>query len=1160
MSEDSLRETANRITACADDAAALAAIDALLIERPEPEARRLRIKIANLRLTLRKRGWHVAPGQPRTQVSPDVVRRRRCLPEPWTIILTRAGLDAPDGRPLHRYQVNELEHAAIRGEIWRRSRSNLADADQETSALFVLWAAHWFHRDYRGGVRRWDDLGAALGVQLDGTTARHLTRQGLSAWRRPPQKSEAALHQWLMTLAVEGGFPVGVLEQAEAWTARYLARVVGALLSADSLDEDIALAAARSQADHAPRVYRQEIFFALAADLGTTIVQLRREVETDDRAQGVPASAWLDATQPGWREALPVRAGSEAAARLVDGLLQVDALRTAGDGRIGCDRVLWRQDGRWRPALRLSLDGVADGGICQTLAGRRERLRAHPTGPFARYAAGELAVFEPPSDPADGWRVRPSRRETLLDGVPFMTPVCVELRVDGCPIATTALPGGEAVRSRLAILAPEGGADSVLTLIGEGSGQYRPEPLVVAVPPSWTISPHGEASTRDALPEPAEDGRRLWRVTGTVILRSPEGDSYRVAAGQGGTRRDRLALSGSEPKGLVSAEPEVELFAGPPAIRVCEGQAARVARPEEIRWHPEGERGWRRAPFGTGRIVIAWRDPETGFIRDRRRIALLPAGAQLACRRHGAAAIYTPEGFSASALAPSDAELVLERHGGDVTARFTGRPSRCAAFELALGDSSPLSVSAPFPLEAGIAKWSGPCIRGGPHPSVAARLSLADLADCVAFGRGVCTLHATLLDRDRRPLRGGRARWTFDEELPLRGVADDLAALLRPFADIDVVADLTFDDGVEHWQVGQFETALVLRSGRLAHVAGWLGDADLPVVGRAIDDLAVEVALGTSTAADRINQRTPVLPEELVGTWLLYLRRGNTVISRPSIACFGPHRSKEAEGLSAAVTIANTELREAQLQSRLAEVAEGAPGTQADVRWLATLVAGLDGLPPASLDVLRMLARCPGAAARLVLHVGEAERPAVLALADALPFAWATVSYIEWARAAAVWETDLIAQFGEIAGAASVVQAVRRHAVEQLARAEPLLGWPLCAAGLIAPPAAHGPNLLEAARDHIRRHGDRVSENGPCGSMFRTADAGELPREFLEAFHPVHLETLDAPCAAACAAAGRGQLGDDAVRRIKTAARADPLYFTAAFEAQFMRLARSRKL
>ena len=182
----------------------------------------------------------------------------------------------------------------------------------------------------------------------------------------------------------------------------------------------------------------------------------------------------------------------------------------------------------------------------------------------------------------------------------------------------------------------------------------------------------------------------------------------------------------------------------------------------------------------------------------------------------------------------------------------------------------------------------------------------------------------------------------------------------------------------------------------------------------------------------------------------------------------------------------------------------------------------------------------------------------MLDLADALPFAWPMVSHADWARAGSAVEAGILAQLeGVTVDAAPLARAAVRHAADRLAHAEPLLGWPLYAAGLIPPPAARGPGLVEAARDHIRRHGDRVSENGPSGSMFRNADTGDLPQEFQQLFHPAHLETLDAPCAAACAAAGRGRPSEDAVRRIKTAARADNLYFAAAFDAQFMRLARS---
>ena len=1066
----------------------------------------------------------------------------------------------PDGRPLHRYRLDAVEHDALREHILHRARWGLAEAGDETAALFVLWAAHWFQREYRGGIRRWEDIGEALGVALDGSTARQLTRQGLKAWSRPARRSEGALNQWLMTLAVEGGFPAGVLEQADAWAGRYLARVVGALLAMDPLDEEVALAAAQAQEDHAPRAYRQEIFFALAADLGMTVVRLRREVEADERARGVPASAWLDATRPGWRDDLPVRAGSSAVARLVDGLLIAEPIQLASDGKIGCDRVLRLQDGAWRPALRLGLDGLAHGGICQVLAGRKERLRVYPTGSFARHAAGELAVFEPPGEEEDGWRVRPSRRDALVASVPFSVPVAIELRVDGLFVEKASWPGGEAVRGDFAVLAPDAGND-VLTLIGEGSGQYGPEPLVIVAPPTWTALAHGHGSVLDLLPDPTEDGRQLWRISGTAIVRSPDGDVYRIASGQSGTRRDRLLIGGPAPQGLESDEPGVEIFAGAPSVRVCEGQHVRSGRPGEIRWRADGERGWRSDPLGNGRVDIAWRDTETGYIRDRRRVVLLPAGARLACRREAGAAIYTPEGIAPEALASADAGLRLERRSGSVLARFSGRPSRRAMFTLTVGSGRPIRVSALFPLESGIARWSGTCVRGGPRPTTATHLSLSTLADCLAFGGGVRTLHAVLLDRDRRPLRGGTARWTFENELPLRGVAEDLAALLLPFADIDVVADLSFDDGAEHWRVSQFEAALIVRAGRLEATSDLLTDETLPFVGRAINDLTIEIVLGTSTPGDRLNRRPPALPDEVSGTWLVYLRRGDTVVARPSIVRFGAGRTAGTEGLAAAVLIPDKDARETAVLYRLGEAAAGGAGTHADMRWLAMLSASLNGLPPASLDTLRLLAHCPSAAARLALHAQDTERRAVLALADSLPFAWYLVNHTDWAQAAAAEEEALRVQIEGAVGAAArdLARTVVRNAAEKLVRLEPLLGWPLFAAGLVPPPSgqAHASDLMEAARDHIRRHGDQVSERGPCGSLFRTTGPGDLPPEFPNAFHPVHLETLDAPCAAACAAAGRERPSDDAVRRIKTAARTDPLYFAAAFAAQFGRLARS---
>ena len=184
---------------------------------------------------------------------------------------------------------------------------------------------------YRGGIRRWEDVGAALSVPFDGNDGRRLVREGLKVWSRPSVKGENT-QQWLMTLAVEGGFPAGVLEGAEGWLSRYLLRVVVTLLQADSITPEMAFSAAEKEADSAavPHAYQQEIFYAIAGDLASSIASLRRKAESSDRPKGITTSEWLDVIEPEWREDLPISMGEEAAVKLVNGLIESSDDRSFG--------------------------------------------------------------------------------------------------------------------------------------------------------------------------------------------------------------------------------------------------------------------------------------------------------------------------------------------------------------------------------------------------------------------------------------------------------------------------------------------------------------------------------------------------------------------------------------------------------------------------------------------------------------------------------------------------------------------------------------------------------------------------------------------------------------------------------------------------------------
>jgi hypothetical protein len=1125
-----------KIKEAGSDLAALTAIENDLEGLTGIEARGLRIRIGSLKLQITR------------QTKSTTVKT----------ILSRNNLATPDkDRPLFKYAIDDDEFETLKAYLNHVGRYGYSLVGGEVSALFVLWCAHWFQRKYRGGHRRWRDIAEALEVDFQDNDARRLAQEGLKTWQRPVRGDST--RQWLMTLAVEGGFPARILEESDRWLAPYLSRVVGTLLASETVDAGTAFAAAEKEVIYTATAYRQDIFYALAADLAAAIVHFRQKAEID-KPRGVSASEWLDATQPDWRKSLPITTSVDSAARLVDGLMQADASKLLGDKTVGCDRLLRKRDGIWRPAIQLSSDGIAKAGLLKELSGRTQRIRAFPTAVFAKYSSGEIAIFEPPGTNDEGWRVRPSRGDSIVQGVPFTVPISIQFRCDGSPIGqSTIWPHGVAIRSEIGVFASDlvsSGAGSTLKLIGTGSGVFKPTIVFVAIPHAWTIEADGAEDQVDALDDLSEDGRRLWRIKGTAILRSSENDRYRIVSDGASSSPDELTLDGAAPLGVDSEESEVELFAGAPTVRLCDDGRHREPHSSEIRWRPDGERFWRPFPLAHGRVEIAWIDPKTDFIRDRRRLFILPIGARLEQRRISDGMAYTPIGFDAKALRSADDNLTVQAHDNVLLAHFIREPARRARFMLSSGDSRPLMVSAPYLMGTGLAKWSGVRVSGGRTTSTAAKISLAELAEYVAFADGRQCLHAGLLDRQRRRLDRSAQRWNFTDELPMRGIADELFSILSPFADIDVFAELTLQNGMEYWHIQQFEMTLALQMGHLRITNGFSRNSEIELFGRPVEAPWEERHLASWSSAAQMDGRTPAMPDNLRGEWIVYGRRNETVTSRPIIMVFG-HNSNVDIGLAAAARIADVRSRNAAIQQCFEGIALGAPGSDDDVAWLLKLCSNLRGLPPGSFDALQALSSYHCVAARVALRASNDEMRAVLDIADGLPFAWFVIPVDTWKSAAdlerKVSRSLLLKGVGEPLATELSRRAID-DAVMELAAIDPLLAWPLMAAtGVAAKQMPMRRTLTDAAQDHIRRYGDQLNTAVGGESLFRLAFPAEMPTEF-DRFDPIHLEALDAPCAAALAAARSRSLDSTQIRRIKAAARSDTIYFSEAFDARFVQL------
>lgn len=1088
----------------AGDRETLRSLDQELINCGEPWAGRLRIKIG-IRLAALKRS--------------QVAGREGFASE--------YGLPAPDGRWLFRYRLSEEAFTHLEKDVAAAAQRHIL-GNGFKPGLFVLWASEWFRRSYRGDGHEWEQLTRALRCSMDQNVLRSVTERGLRQWGR---KVRAGAHgrYFLATLAREGGFPVAAVEQGgRGWARDVLAAIVSPMLGNPAAGVDRAKELAAKQRDRLPRIFQDDEFIDLCADLAFALVELRRAADAPAQVAGIPVGAWLEQNHPDWRDDLPLAMGSGAAEALIGSLLAIEADTVTG-ATVGVERLLQRgSDGSWREVARISLDGLIDGAVMRGIEARDGRLRAFAAGEFARVMPGELAMIEPPAQGETAWLARATKRSKGVLPVPFATAIELDLRSGEQRVARIALPSGKPRRGRLlvcTILAADQNQPTLLKVEGAGSGAYRAPEVVLQAPADWQVDAAG-----DERAEPIGKGAgdsHLWKVIGGALVTDPHGDCYRIRTGQARDRRDAIELVGGRPAwGTVFGD--VDLFSGPPHVRTSDpSRGALFVR-------PIGFRDWRPAPrpLPVGHYEIGWR--ENRLMLDRRRIAVLPPTASLTRSGLGRDTRFALSGWHECSLIPPDGAPVAASQDGLVwTSRPVSRPTHWFDAEISWPNAPSLGVRIEYPSEAAIARWDGTILRGG------TRITLAELRDLVAVDAGAMRMFGELVD-PRAGRDAATMTWSFDQEMPMSSVAADIESLLLP-ASIDAEVKLGMLDGIEtYWHVGQFAVRLSSDSGGLVASKG-IVSPNAELCGRSFADAATEVSFGPYSLMTDANHRPVPLPERVGGGWLVYLREGSTVISRP-LPLTGPGRAPEGKtALARAMTLLPREGLDEALDLVLSSATGDDDAAKGVTNELNALVASLNGLPPATLRVLELVAQRPAVLTRMAMQATPEEREAVLALSDALPFGWCLMPKSCWEEAQASAFGQLLAKLADLDCGPQFAKQALDMMLDALVQREPLLGP-------ILKPQRDLMPLKDVAQAFLNRAVDRISGHG---SRYRQSLDAHLPAYFLHL--PDHcLETLDAPCAAALAVAERWTPASDDVRHIKTVARNFPTYFADAFAVSLL--------
>lgn len=1094
----------------AGDIAALSDIIERLGQCSEPWAGALRIGAVQARLQV-KQGVQAKPNH-------------------W---LERYGLPRPDRRPLYRYPLSDAAFDMAEADLKARaSRFNADMATQRDAALFVLWSSAWFRRCYDGGMQRWADVAQRLGFQPEQSRLRRWTDDGLRYWGQPPLRVNRTHHR-LAAIARQGGFPAAAIRDgAGGWAAAFLQKLVSQLLDLPEPTADIAEALAEDLEAGVPETWRGPEIRAVSAELALAIVELRREAESAGVTEIPLVSAWLDQNNPDWRQTLPLMLDDGGARQLIDGLIRVERLK-GGHGSVRVRRFMVPDGGRLRYQVELELDGdLVSADPSQgfdALARDWSRLRLFAGGEAARHIAGELAVVEPGED--GRWRCMRSRTLLRFD-LPENVPMMVELRGEGVRVAGPfLLPGGDAVRSELRVCAgipgSAGELPNDLEIIGQASGGYRGEPLYVDVPDDWRATPHGEdGACREAG---GLVDRRQWEVCGAALFESPRGDAFLVRAGQKGDQRDSILVAGDTPSRCESLDGR-PIYSGPPLARLRQGQRILNSSANETSWRPRGQRDWGPPPRDDqpGVWEIAWRDATTQHIRARTEVIVAPRDFEITSVRMGNNLTVEVRGWPRSVSATQGKRI------GEAAWRMPADTLTQSHFDVWLDapGGQPIQLRTPLRSQAWIFDWSGDQL---PRES---RISISSLNRYVARAPGRCELWAELIGPNRLPVPQANACWSFDGELPLSLVSDELAALLRGGSQIDGLVRLDFLDGQpNHWMVAEFGHELRSEGRGLTPDPAVLDD-HARIVGRNMCNPEVERDLGPYGLAEQSNPY-PIQANIGEGPWLLYLRANERILSRPRIIV-GDDLKRAPDSPLGRVMASGTSDRQANLAA-LIDSSLAAPSEPLSLkvfRSIIDLAVSLDGLPPATFDVLKLIEERPSLGPMLLFGAAPAQIEPLLRLSEGLRMAWSLVPSGCWMEAWQTWGHHFLDAFPESPQDVAQLMSAKRRA---LIAHEPVLAahWDLAFAT---------DELSVVANAFLNRSIDRIRST--ISNPFRPRFQLCLPQW---SFDPSYWRALDAPVIAALVAGGHVEepLSDPELFAIKDIARSHPRYFQAAYAAQF---------
>lgn len=641
-----------------------------------------------------KVGWDRGPSLNRPTPVPSTTARGTprtpalgvTTAEPELQLLNTIRARSKPGRPLYTYRISAEELQALRAEVATdiRLRRRLQG---HRAARFCLFAAKELCRTYAGGAWKWEPVEDALGWRPSPKEREDAVRSGMSYWQRPIHQVGNS-QRLLMTLFMEGGLPLAALADGRELHLRQFFR---ALIAQVERYQTSARQFVQDLIQLLPLTFRtNEAVQNLSAELADAVVELRKKVP---RVHAVDPVAYLDASEPGWADNLPLQVDPATVRDFLGGLLATPQETTTTRFRDPVEVETWLYDEPLRLERRARVrEEVSVRDMAQFLNLSEDDVRQR-----SRFSLSMVTVTGERHNIAV---VRLSEDETLfrteaLPVNPVRDPraahgqLHIVANAGNTDIAYVDVPGGEPLLKEVPWIF-EGGAKNKARLLAQGSIRHRREEVMA-------LFPNGGGPTH-ALPKTlvwsnkVYQGRQIATVRGDVSW-TAFGEDWSISTRGEETERRYMLVGTTSRCGFTGSD----FWDGAPSIYVVAPDGRRTIVPDsQIEARIHGTREWH--PFRTlsGEVDIRVReDGETVF---RTTIVTLPAGTRVQLDTPRSSIVVRCPGLIAARL---NDERIHARDGQCVVPYRSGTViETTATLAIDLGSKGRCVLSVPAPIRA----------------------------------------------------------------------------------------------------------------------------------------------------------------------------------------------------------------------------------------------------------------------------------------------------------------------------------------------------------------------------------------------------------------------------------------------------------------------------